>query len=117
MPSSLLTTPYSPLPTPYLLLALAIRLASLHHQIELQRLIERHVRVGAAGGRLRVAAHRVEAVADDAAGEAVARVGHGRQDRPPVHRRVVGLDRAERAEHATVLEFAASHDDLVLVDA
>src|SRR5712692_460720 len=74
----------------------------LDDEIELQRLVERHGGMRAAAGRLRVAAHGVEAIADHADREAVPGMRHRRHDLPAVDRRVVGLDRAERGEQAPV---------------
>src|SRR5215468_5402807 len=69
-------------------------------------------------GGLRIAAHRKEAIADDAGGEPMALAHHRRQHKPAVEAGVERLDRLEGGEEALVLAFAAGGDDvLVLVDA
>src|SRR5262245_43689364 len=84
------------------------------HEIELQRLvrIDRGVLDTVTCG-LGVAAHRIEAVAEDAGSESVALTRHRGQHQPAVDGRIVGLDRLERREEALVLAFAAGGDDVL----
>src|SRR5262245_9250745 len=86
--------------------------ASLQNEVDLQNLVKGDGPVvDAAAGRLAVAAHRIEANADRADREPMARMRHGRQHLPAVERRVIGLHGIERGEEALVLAFAAGRSE------
>src|SRR6266849_3347043 len=62
--------------------------------------------------RLHVAAHHMQAVADDGPGESMAPYGHVGKDRPAVRRRVVRFERAESEHRDVILSLAAGDVDL-----
>ena len=91
---------------------------SLEDEIDLQDLVEGHGgMLDAVGGRLAIAAHGVEAIADGADRKSMARVRHRRQHLPAIEDGVIGFRRLECGEEALVLAFAAGHQDLVGLDA
>ena len=70
----------------------------------------------AAARRLRIAAYRIEAVADDPCSESVPLARHRWEHFPSIERGIISLHRLEGGEQALILPFTAGDYDAIGVD-